>query len=99
MGFRSVSARKFYVQEVRLAAIAPLPEQVKAGRVASFSLLTGSLCLKYIYFAEVQRLFLCQVPPLVCTQQQGFSLKFQHQLGFLLGKGKEKLTQTDMTAT
>lgn len=73
-----------------LPAIAPLLEQVKAGRVASFSLLTRSLCLKYIYFVEVQGVFQYQVPPLVCTQQQGFSLKFQHQLGFFSGERERK---------
>jgi len=43
-----------------------------------------------MYFAEVQGVFLYQVPPLVCTQQR-FSLKFQHRLVFFWGKGKKFL--------
>lgn len=41
---------------------------------------------KYIYFAEFRGVFLYQAPPLVWTQQQGFSVKFQHQMGFLCKK-------------
>lgn len=69
--------------------IAPLLKQVKAVTVASFSLLIRSLYFKYSDFAEVQGVFLYQVPPLACTQQQRFSMKFQDQLFFFLWKGKE----------
>lgn len=62
--------------------IAPLLKQVKAVTVASFSLLISSLHFKYTDFAEVQGVFLYQVPPLACTQQQRFSTKFQDQLVF-----------------
>lgn len=44
---------------------------------------------KYIYFAEFQGVFLYQAPALVWTHQQGFSVKFQHQMGFLCRKGKK----------